>query len=157
MTTFGSVEQFACPTLWDVFLATMLFLTVTAPLPISSPPPPPRLPESLKAIVLLVIVTVLSGLPPLVIPPPSRAVFPLIVEESMTRVAAAVGLPAFRIAPASPPSKGDVGALLPANVLRTIVSDPPTFATAPAESPEPFSRVLFEIVSAPALRMFPPK
>ena len=113
--------------------------------------------QSLKAIVLLVIVTVLSGLPPLVIPPPSRAVFPLIVEESMTSVAAAVGLPAFRIAPASPPSTGDVGALLPANVLRTIVSDPPTFATAPAESPEPFSRVLFEIVSAPALRMFPPK
>ena len=41
---------------------------------------------------LLVIVTVLSGLSPLVIPPPSRALFPLIVEESMTRVAAAVGL-----------------------------------------------------------------
>ena len=156
MTTFGSVEQFACPALWDVFLATMLFLTVVVPLPISSPPPPPRLPESLKAIVLLLIVTVLSALPQLEIPPPSRALFPLIVEESMTSVARAGGLPALRIPPASPPSTGDVGACSRqrASLDRQRPTDVRHGAGGVAGA---VSRELFAIVSVPALRMFPPK
>ncbi len=58
----GSAEQFWLSGETDVFLAMIELSTDAVPLPIASPPPKPRSPESLNAIVLVEMKTAFSGL-----------------------------------------------------------------------------------------------
>jgi hypothetical protein len=60
----GPTEQFGwVGSLGDVLSETIVFSKVAVPSLMPTPPPPPRLPESFKAIVLPVTTTLLAALP----------------------------------------------------------------------------------------------